>query len=232
VRRIVIVGAGIVGTMHAWEARRRGDEVVHLDRDLEPRGATVRNFGLVWVSGRATGIELDLALRARELWGRIGAEVPGVGFRPDGSITIAQHPAEVAVMEQVVAREDAGARGFRLLEPDEARRINPALRGELLAGLHCATDAVVEPGRALPALRARLEADDGYTYLGGRTVIDIAPGRVRDHLGGDWSADLVLVCPGAEGQGPLAALLRDAPVRRVRRGPRTFRAASPISPSG
>lgn len=212
----MIVGAGIVGTMHAWEARRRGWEVVHLDRDLEPRGATVRNFGLVWVSGRAPGEELELALRARELWGRIGAEVPGVGFRPDGSITVAQHPAEVAVMQQVADRDDAGARGFRLLEPDEVRRINPALRGELLAGLHCSTDAVVEPGRALPALRARLAAGDGYAFQGGRVVVDIASGRVRDHLGDDWTADLVVVCPGAETQGPMAELVRGAPLRRVR----------------
>lgn len=215
-RRVVIVGAGVLGTMHAWQARRRGWEVVHLDRDLEPRGATVRNFGLVWVSGRAPGEELDAALRARELWGLLATEAPGVGFRPDGSLTLAQHPAEVAVMEQVVARDDAGARGFRLLEPDEVRRVNPAVRGEVIAGLHCTADAVVEPGRALPALRARLAEGGGYTFVGGRIVVDVAPGEVRDHRGDRWSADLVVVCPGAELQGPMADLLRGAPVRPVR----------------
>jgi FAD dependent oxidoreductase TIGR03364 len=213
---VVIVGAGIVGTMHAWQARRRGWEVHHLDRDVEPRGATVRNFGLVWVSGRAPGAELEAASRARELWGELGAEVPGVGFRPDGSLTLAQHPAEVAVLEQVVARGDAAARRFRLLDPAEVRRVNPAVRGEVLAGLHCAADAVVEPGRALPAVRARLADDGGYTFAGGRVVVDVAPGEVRDHLGHRWPADLVVVCPGAERQGPMAELLRGAPVRPVR----------------
>jgi len=33
--------------MHALEARRRGHEVVHLEREPVPRGASVRNFGLI-----------------------------------------------------------------------------------------------------------------------------------------------------------------------------------------
>jgi len=51
--RVTIVGAGVIGTTHALDAVRRGHSVVHLEREAEARGATVRNFGLVWVSGRA-----------------------------------------------------------------------------------------------------------------------------------------------------------------------------------
>jgi hypothetical protein len=38
--------------MHAWQALVRGHEVVQIERELEARGASVREFGLVWVSGR------------------------------------------------------------------------------------------------------------------------------------------------------------------------------------
>ena len=62
-QRMVIVGGGIVGTMHALEATGRGYEVVQLEREVAPRGATVRNFGLVWVSGRAAGRELAVAAK-------------------------------------------------------------------------------------------------------------------------------------------------------------------------
>ncbi len=79
--RVVIVGGGILGTMHAVMARRRGLAVTHLEREPEGRGASVRNFGLVWVSGRRAGPELALALRARELWESIAADAPGTGFR-------------------------------------------------------------------------------------------------------------------------------------------------------
>ena len=47
VQRVVIVGAGVLGATHAVAARRRGYDVVHLDRELAARGASVRNFGLV-----------------------------------------------------------------------------------------------------------------------------------------------------------------------------------------
>ena len=65
--RVTIVGGGILGTAHALEAVGRGHEVVQLEREPEARGATVRNFGLVWVSGRALS-ELAAAMRPRELW--------------------------------------------------------------------------------------------------------------------------------------------------------------------
>ena len=221
--RMVIVGAGILGTMHAVAARRVGWDVVHLDRDVEPRSASVRNFGLVWVSGRAEGSELSVALRARELWQDIARSVPGVGFRPDGSMTVAQLPQEVAVLEQVMARPDADERGFELLDPSGVREINPALRGDLLAGLHCRTDAVVEPRHALPALRAWLrgetatggESPRGYVFRGGRTAHTIGTGAVVDETGERHEGDVMVVCPGAERQGPIAELLHQAPVRPV-----------------
>ena len=86
---MVIVGGGIIGTMHAREACRRRREVVHLEADAGPRRASVRNFGLIWVSGRAHGPELELALRARRLWQEVADGSPDVGFRPDGSLTLA-----------------------------------------------------------------------------------------------------------------------------------------------
>ncbi|HEV2360491.1 MAG TPA: TIGR03364 family FAD-dependent oxidoreductase [Acidimicrobiales bacterium] len=213
--RVVIVGAGILGTMHAVMARRAGFEVTHLDRHTEPRGATVRNFGLVWVSGRAPGDELRVALRARELWAELGGRAE-VGWRPDGSMTLVTTDAELEVLQQVMARDDAADRGFRLLDPVSVRAVNPALRGSFLAGLHCTADGVVEPRRALPALRSMLDADGGYWFTGGVTVRSVAPGAVQDDAGRRYEGDVVVVCAGAEHGGPIAELLVDAPLRRCR----------------
>ena len=158
---MVIAGGGVLGTMHAVAARRRGFEVVQLEREAEARGASVRNFGLVWVSGRRAGPELALALRARELWSELGAAVPGLGFRAAGSLTLAAEDAELALLKEAAARPDADRRGFELLDPAAVRAVNPALRGEFLGGLHCRLDAIVEPRQVLPALRDHL-AGPGY----------------------------------------------------------------------
>jgi glycine/D-amino acid oxidase-like deaminating enzyme len=140
---VVIVGGGILGTMHAVMARRRGYTVTHLEREPEGRGASVRNFGLVWVSGRRAGPELELALRARTLWAEIAELAPGTGFRPAGSLTIATGEAELAVMREAAALPDAKLRDFAVLSPGEVRSVNPALRGEFLGGLYCRSDAIV-----------------------------------------------------------------------------------------
>ena len=97
VERVVVVGGGVLGMMHALEARRRGHEVVHLEREPVPRGASVRNFGLIWVSGRAPGPELRPALRARARWAQIAVQVPGTGFRAVPSLTLAGDEAELAL---------------------------------------------------------------------------------------------------------------------------------------
>jgi len=217
-QRIVVVGGGVLGTMHAVMARRRGYEVVHLEREAEARGASVRNFGLVWVSGRRAGAELGLALRARELWQELAAAVPGLGFRPAGSLTLATDDAELQVLKEAAGLPDADRRRFELLDPGGVREVNPALRGELAGGLLCRADAIVEPRQVLPALRGHLKGD-GYQWLPGREVTEIAPNAVRDHTGAWHQCDLVVLCTGAAFTGVTGRyqrfLARDG-VRRVR----------------
>jgi hypothetical protein len=69
------------------------------------------------VSGRKAGPELGLALRARELWAELGAQVPGIGFRAAGSLTLAAGDAELALLKEAAARPDADRREFELLDP-------------------------------------------------------------------------------------------------------------------
>ncbi|MEU1253942.1 TIGR03364 family FAD-dependent oxidoreductase [Streptomyces chartreusis] len=216
--RVIVVGAGVVGTMHAWQAVERGHEVVQIEREAEARGASLRNFGQIWVSGRAGGEELATALRARELWEGIGARVPGLGFRPNGSLTPVRGDLELAVAEAAVAREDAAARGHKLLTPDEARALNPALRGEFTAALYCERDAAVEPRTAQLALREELLKSPNYTFRPGREVREVVgAGAVRDDHGDVHRGDVVVLCTGAWLGGLVRELAGpDLPVRRVR----------------
>jgi len=198
--RVVIVGGGILGTMHAVLARRHGYAVTQLEREPAGRGASVRNFGLVWVSGRRAGPELALALRARELWAQIADDAPGTGFRPAGSLTIATSETELAVMREAAALPDAKQREFELLSPDKVRSVNPALRGEFLGGLHCRADAIVEPRVALPALRASLTGPS-YDWRPGLEAVEVAAHGVRDQRGTWHRGDLVVLCTGASFTG-------------------------------
>ena len=76
-------------------------------------------------------------------------------------------------MAEAAARPDAELRGFELLDAGGVRAANPAVRGDLLGGLLCTRDAVVEPGLVLGALRVTLEATGRYTWLPRRQVVDV-----------------------------------------------------------
>jgi len=220
VERVVVVGGGVLGTMHALAARRRGHDVVHLELEPAPRGASMRNFGLIWVSGRAPGPELELAQRARALWEEIAALVPGTGFRASPSLTLATDDAELSLLTEAASLPDAGARGYELLGPDGCRAVNGELRGELTGGLLGGRDAVVEPRLVLGAVRGYLaSAGPRYVWLPGRQAVELAAHAVRDHTGAWHSGDLVVLCPGAAHTGiagPHLACFARPPVRRVR----------------
>ncbi|HEY5093340.1 MAG TPA: FAD-dependent oxidoreductase [Acidimicrobiales bacterium] len=215
-QRVVVVGAGVLGTMHALFALARGARVVHLERDLVPSGATVRNFGLIWVSGRAVGRELALAQRARDLWENIALDVPGIGFRANGSITLVNNLHELQVVEKALLRDDAQARGFELLDRDAVLRRNPALQGVFVSGLYCGRDAAVESRSALGALRTFMEQTGRYDYKAGRELVGIEDHGVVDHGGIHHGGDHVILCLGATLSGFAAELFENEPLRKVR----------------
>jgi FAD dependent oxidoreductase TIGR03364 len=216
--RAVVVGAGIVGTWHAVELVEAGFRVDHLEADAAPTGASVRNFGLVWVSGRRTGVELDTARRARLRWEEIGAEVPGVGFRANGSLTVATSEAERAVMVEYALSTEAAERAVAFLEPDDVRACNTAVAGDLAGALHCRADGVVEPRQAPGALREHLaqRAPGRYRFHGSRRVSAVEAHGVRDATGTQWAGDLVVVATGAAFDHLPATAAFAPQLRRVR----------------
>jgi FAD dependent oxidoreductase TIGR03364 len=217
--RGVVVGGGIVGTWHAFELVQAGFAVDHLEAEAGPLGASVRNFGLIWVSGRRSGAELEVAQRARRRWEEVGSAVAGLGFRANGSLTVAADDTDRAVMQAFARLPDAGERGITFLEPAEVRSANPEVRGDEVAGaLHCVHDGTVEPRRAADALRADLErrAPERYAFHPGRRVVSLGPRSVVDALGTRWEGDLVVVATGAAYDHLPQTAHHAAALRRVR----------------
>jgi FAD dependent oxidoreductase TIGR03364 len=213
---VVVVGGGILGTTHALWALDNGFQVVHLESDLMARRASARNFGLVWVGGRAGGPELELALRARLLWEELAYKVPEIGFRPAGSLTVATNERELALMEEAFERDDSAERQWELLDASDAQEVNPEVSSAVLGALYCGADAIVEPRAATQALQGYMAQTPGYSWLSGRTVVELANGAVRDNSGAWHRGDWVFVCTGARSTGLIEQYVERSPARRVR----------------
>lgn len=217
--RILVIGGGILGTTHAREALKAGHHVIHLERDPTPMSASVRNFGLVWIGGRASGEELQHSLRTRVLWQEIAKEIPSMSFRANGSLTFAKNEAELRVLEESLAKSDANLREWQLLDRAETQRINPAVKGKYLASLWCPLDAAVEPGLVLTSIREHLLKSEKYEYKSGVEIVDIKSDGTTVHAysqeSEEYSADYAIVCPGADHRSLFKEQLESAPIRQV-----------------
>lgn len=217
--KVLVIGGGVLGTMHARAALSAGFDVIHLERDPAPASASVRNFGLIWIGGRASGNELDVSIRARELWGEISKEIPAMSFRANGSLTVAKNEEELQVIEESLQKKDAELRGWKMLSVAETREINPALQGRFLGSLWCPLDAAVEPGSLLSSIREKMKEDSRYTYQSQIEIIDVvssingvkAESREREI----YNADYAIICPGADHSTLFGNELKSAPIRKV-----------------
>ena len=222
VARVLVVGGGIVGTAHAYEAIARGYDVHQFEAAPESREASVRSLGLLSFSCAAPGLDLDLSVSAREMWATIlhaperASGGAGELFRPIGSCVIAADDAELATLEKLAAQPDAVERGWALLPRASAEAAHPALAGRYSGALRSEIDAVIEPAAALRAMRSSMEASGRYTLRAGTEIREIESDGVVDHLGKVTRGDLVVVCPGASFRLAESVLTQPNALRAVR----------------
>lgn len=190
---VCVVGAGIVGLAHAFEARRRGLEVVVLERGARAVGASVRNFGHGFLAAMGDGGALECAIEARERWLELGGRA-GLDVLECGSVIVARHEDELGVMEG--AAEDE-RRGARMITPAEVAGLAPIPTEGLLGALHARRDIRVDPRCAVDGLATLLEGDPGARIVWNAHVHAAEPGLV-DAGRLVVRAPLVIICPGPD----------------------------------
>lgn len=213
--KLLVIGAGALGVHHALAALDAGWEVVVCERDRRPRSASVRNFGLVWCSGRVPGPGLDLALEARRRWEKIGAAFPEIGFRPAGSLTLARRDDELAVLEEYMDHAPDRGLDASLLTPSQITALNPAIAGDAIGAVLVRDDAVVEPRRTAPSLLDRIEDHPSATVHRGCEIKEVqatSTGVRATSMSLRIEADVAVACPGADHAGPFAELLAAEPL--------------------
>lgn len=190
---LAVVGAGILGLAHALAASRRGLRVVVIDRDARANGASVRNFGLVVVSGQAPGDARKRAERSREVWLELASQA-GVEICHSGMTVAAQRPEALAVLEGFAAAADG--RDCRLLTSEKLTEMQPGLNpAKLVGGLYSPYELRVESREAVPKLAAFLEERHSVEFRRGVAVGAVSP-PVVETSHGRVRADKIVICPG------------------------------------
>lgn len=154
---VVVIGAGIVGSACADQLSAAGLSVTVLDRGAIAAGTTGSGEGNILVSDKEPGPELALALLSRELWARLGDELPEAAAEPKGGIVVALTEPERAALAEFAARQRAAGVHTETLSPEQSHAAEPYLTPELAGAVRYPQDMQVQPARAAAALlwRAR-----------------------------------------------------------------------------
>ena len=190
---LAVVGAGIVGLSCALAAAKRGKRVVVIDRDAQANGASIRNFGLITVSGQERGAMWRRARRSRAIWAEVSAAA-AIPVLHQGLVLAVRRSESVDVLEAFL-RTEMGAE-CKLLGPDDVARRHPNLATpNLLAALWSPHELRVESREAIPRLATWLEAEHNVKFKRGAAALNVETTKVVTSRG-LVEAEAIAVCPG------------------------------------
>ena len=168
----IIIGAGAVGTFHAYCLASLGKKVLLVERNGKQINSSVMNFGQVVPSGQAI-----------EKWRRIGMdslsiyksiqEKTDVSIRNNGSYYIASDPQELQLLEEMNVIDKGMDYHSYLLTPTQLKATFPGLKNEYIkGGLYYPQELSVEPHRFVKSVSGYIAEQMGVTYVTNTLVID------------------------------------------------------------
>ena len=200
-RRVVVVGAGILGASVAARLAAAGLRVTLLDQD-RPGRATSR-WSFAWINSNDKGPRPyhDLNHAGMRAWAELAPDLDGdAWYRPSGHVELAASRAELEARVQRLT--DWGYRA-RLIDVAEAAALEPALRVPPDATAAFFPDEgyiLTEPLIARLVAYAESRGAEVRTGEPGRvTGLDTNPDaspRVRTAAGAALEADEVICCAG------------------------------------
>ncbi|MGU3586759.1 FAD-dependent oxidoreductase [Rhodococcus sp. C26F] len=218
--RVVIIGAGIVGTNLADELTARGwDTITVLDQGPLPLtgGSTSHAPGLVFQTN-ASKTMTELARYTVEKFKSLDVDGKWC-FSQLGGLEVATTEERLADLHRKQGWATSwGIEGI-VLDPAECAKLHPLLdEKRILGGLYVETDGLAKASRVVVALARRAEAR-GAVFRGSTEVIGIehsggkVTGVTTDH--GVIPADIVVSCAGFWGPDVGALIGMEVPLLPV-----------------
>jgi FAD dependent oxidoreductase TIGR03364 len=199
---VIVVGAGVLGSFHAYFAARRGLRVLLVERGDWPGEASVRNFGTLMAGAMTPGDWHRRGTESIALYRELAARVP-FEFQAGGSLYPATTPGEAAVLEEFARL--GPERGYRceLLDPARAAALCPPLNlDHVRLALYFPHDARVEPRglfrRLIPWMARELNVEYRPATVAVRVTADGGGALVRTADGAELRGRHAVVCSGAD----------------------------------
>ena len=199
---LIVIGAGVVGTFHAYHAAIKGKKVLLLEKDKLPVNASVRNFGMAIVSGMS-GPSFDYGLQSTVLYKNIQQEFD-ISVRNNGSLYIASDEDEQQLLHELKAHYDTlGYEAMLLSQQEVLKKYNVIQASYCREALFFPQEISVEPHLFIHRLHQYCAAKfPNLTYQNGTPVVDCsATGNeflLTTTSGKQFTAEKVVIASGHE----------------------------------
>ena len=199
---LIVVGAGNLGTFHAYHALLKGKSVLMIEKDSEPIEATVRNFGQIVPSGQALENWFEYGRESLAIYKNIQTKFD-VTVRQNGTYYFASDDQEMSLLEETRALFKLQNYPSTLLNRkscyDRFQNLNTDY---YKGGLFFPEEISVEPRTMVHQVRQFLIQDFGLEFLNNTVVknCDIENGicKVQTSDNQLFYAEKVAICNGYE----------------------------------
>ena len=213
IRRLAIIGDGIIGTALAFEASSRGLEVARFSRSSKGP-ASIAAGGMLTPAMEAdltSPALFELARLSRELyptWIDKLERVSGLktGYRQSGTLEVALHRDHLSDLEQLEAHQARLGFSTKRLSASEVLEREPQLTHRVQGALLAENDHCVEPRRLLHALESALQSDGIEKFHVDSLSLQAQEAKLLFSMDGtshDMGFDHVIVASGARAQALL-----------------------------
>lgn len=197
-KRVVIVGAGVIGLMSAVRLAKAGARVTVLEAegehpDVFGPGASVAAAGMLAPLDEAASPHDGIAFASFDLWRewRTGAEWAD-GVRFDGGVVAAASPGEVSALVQRAARL---GRSASALSASQFRK-RTGLNTKIENAVFLEDEGAADPMRVLSGLAMQARAH-GVIIENHADVANVTASAARTHEDRVYEADVIVLAPGA-----------------------------------
>ncbi|AUW57802.1 FAD-binding oxidoreductase [Sphingobium sp. SCG-1] len=200
-KRVIVIGAGIMGASISYHLAARGAEVVILDKAQPGSGATQGSFAWINAYARDPLPYYDLHVAGILGWQRLALEIgPALRIQWGGSVEwVGEDLQAEALKVNALARARMGL-SVRLVDPVEIGALLPGVRtGPVAAAAFCENEATLDPSHATNILLEKAQAHGAkLVYPCDVTELRATGGRVQGIMTnrGEMNADHFVLASG------------------------------------
>lgn len=195
-KKIIVIGAGIIGASIAWHLTKAGARVTVISGSGAGGVATPNSFAWINASWGNPETYFRLRIRAMAEWKRLANELPGLPLNWCGSLCWDQ-PADK--LEAYATEHSSWGYGIERINRERIAQIEPNLVEPPDFALYVAAEGVAEPVAAAKALMADAERRGARVTTGTVDALALSGGKVTGAVlsGETIAADEIVVAAGA-----------------------------------